>query len=182
VCLDSSVVRGRSAVVLAIALVATWAVAGPAQALEPGVFIDPGSPAGKEYSVPLSVLRGASSGRPGGGGAAPPLFGIGISPSSVSPPTGQTGKRAERSRRTTGAQPGTQNSAASGAHSSGASGGPQASGAASVSSAAPAQSTVLQDLTRHGSAAPSVALFGALVVLGGFGLGVLLLAARRRVG
>ena len=47
---------------LASALVATWLVAGPAAALEPGVFVDPGSPAGKEYGVPLSELRGAASG------------------------------------------------------------------------------------------------------------------------
>jgi hypothetical protein len=41
---------------------------------------------------------------------------------------------------------------------------------------------VLKDLTHHGSAVPAVVLFGALVVLGGLGLGLLFRAAGRRLG
>ena len=70
----------RFAVVLAVALAAGWALTGTAAALEPGVFVDPGSPAGKEYGVPLSDLRGDASGHAPVGNEAPPLFGIGISP------------------------------------------------------------------------------------------------------
>jgi hypothetical protein len=168
----------RSAVALAIALVGTWAVAGPAEALEPGVFIDPGSPAGKEYSVPLSALRGAASGRPGAGGGAQPLFGIGVSPPRASPQAGRVRTRGERSRRSTRAQPTRRNGGAPGSQAPGGTRGP---GGEPGSGAPPAESTALEDLTHHGSAAPAVALLVALIVLGGFGLGVLLLAAGRRL-
>jgi hypothetical protein len=57
-----------------------------ASAQERGVFVDPDSPAGKEYAIPLEQARGEaagdSSGREGGGVAngssAQPLFGVGI--------------------------------------------------------------------------------------------------------
>jgi hypothetical protein len=163
----------RFPVVLAIALIGSWAVAGPAQALEPGVFIDPGSPAGKEYSVPLSVLRGAASGRPGGGGGAPPLFGVGVSAPRVSPRARPARNHGGRSRRTTGAQSSRPSSQAPGA---------QTAAAASSSGAAPAAGIAPSDLTTHGSATPAVALIGALVVLGGLGAGAVMLAARRRLG
>ena len=60
--------------------VAALAFAAPAAALQSGVFVDPGSPAGKEYAFPLSVLRGQGAGHVSPTDAAEPLFGVGISP------------------------------------------------------------------------------------------------------
>ena len=52
-------------------------LAAPAVAQEDGVFVDPDSPAGKEYAIPLEEARrhGAGGGAPG---ASQPLFGAGI--------------------------------------------------------------------------------------------------------
>ncbi|MGI8559333.1 MAG: hypothetical protein ACR2ND_13700 [Solirubrobacteraceae bacterium] len=71
---------------MAIGLLAA-ASPGQALALEPGVHVDPGSPAAKEYAFPLSSARGISGGSPGatakGSPAAPALFGAGITRRSV---------------------------------------------------------------------------------------------------
>lgn len=161
----------RFAATLAIALAASWAIAGPAAALEPGVFVDPGSPAGKEYGIPLSELRGAASGHVPAGNQSPPLFGIGISAhgarGGVSPsaPRGAGSRHSPRAHTTAGRR------AAAASRGAGA----RAAGAA------PASGPVLAQITRHGSAVPAVALIGALIVLGGLGVGGLLVAARRRV-
>jgi hypothetical protein len=68
------------AVVAALSVLLALPVA--AQAQEPGVFVDPDSPAGTEYEIPLEAARrdGAPDAerRGGGGQAAPPLFGQGI--------------------------------------------------------------------------------------------------------
>ena len=167
----------RFAVVLAIALTAGWAHSGTAAALEPGVFVDPGSPAGKEYGVPLSDLRGAASGHAPVGNEAPPLFGIGISPAGASGAAERAAARGglHRSRRPhpvggrrpVGAMP------ASGVSAAGT--GPP--GGASAVSGAP-----LAGLTRHGSSAPAVILLEGLVVLGGLGAGAALIGARRWLG
>jgi hypothetical protein len=56
--------------------------APPAVAQQDGVFVDPDSPAGKEYAVPIDQARGDAA---GGGDAGPgeePLFGEGIEPPS----------------------------------------------------------------------------------------------------
>jgi hypothetical protein len=52
-------------------------LAAPAVAQVDGVFVDPDSPAGKEYAIPLEEARrhGAGGGAPGAG---QPLFGAGI--------------------------------------------------------------------------------------------------------
>ena len=74
---------------LAVVAVLCCAMAPPgAQAQEPGVHIDPQSPAGTEYALPLVQARGdnaapRSGGSTGGGsaaqpGAAPARFGAGI--------------------------------------------------------------------------------------------------------
>ena len=66
-------------------LVGALALPAMAQAQGPGVFVDPESPAGTEYAIPLEEARrhGAPDAepRPGAGDAAPPLFGEGITPS-----------------------------------------------------------------------------------------------------
>jgi hypothetical protein len=167
----------RFAVILAVALAAGWALTGTAAALEPGVFVDPGSPAGKEYGVPLSDLRGDASGHAPVGNEAPPLFGIGISPADASgaavPAAARGGLHRSRrghpvsGRRPAGVTPAVGVSAA---------GTGPPSGASAVSGAA------LAGLTRHGSSAPEVILIEGLVVLGGLGVGAALVVARRRLG
>lgn len=176
----------RSAVALAISLLVTWAVAGPAAALESGVFIDPGSPAGKEYSVPLSVLRGAASGRPGGGGATQPLFGVGISSARLGIGSARAATKAGpgalhrgRSPRRTPAPPAGTNGSGTGTNTTGPATKP---GAADLGGVASDNGPTLADLTRHGSSTAAVALIGALVVLGGLALGAVILATGRRLG
>jgi hypothetical protein len=73
------------------------AIPAAAQA-EPGLTVDPESPAGVEYAVPLDHARnpgggsGGSAGNSGGGGSGQ-LFGAGITPSSGSSggPRGRSG-------------------------------------------------------------------------------------------
>jgi len=73
--------RGRALTAALVgALAVALMIAAPAAALERGVFVDPGSPAGKEYSFPLSVLRGAATGYAAPDGVSQPLFGVGIHP------------------------------------------------------------------------------------------------------
>jgi hypothetical protein len=46
-----------------------------------GVHVDPGSPAGKQYSIPVSTARSQASGYASGSNAgSPPLFGVGVTP------------------------------------------------------------------------------------------------------
>jgi hypothetical protein len=68
-----------------IALILAALAAPPASAQEDGVFVDPESPAGKEYAVPLEEARRQASGASAGdsrgdGGGGQPLFGVGIEP------------------------------------------------------------------------------------------------------
>ena len=74
---------GGVAIVAALVL----GLGGTASAVEPGVHVDPGSPAGKEYAIPLDQARNDAlppgGGHAGGGGGAPgsgasPLFGAGV--------------------------------------------------------------------------------------------------------
>ena len=69
----------RAVVAFLLGLLALPAVA---QAQGRGVFVDPDSPAGKEYAIPLEEARRQAApdaeSRPGGDDAASPLFGAGI--------------------------------------------------------------------------------------------------------
>jgi len=74
-----------------IALLTAFAVAyapeaalGSQPALQPGVHVDPGSPAGKEYQIPITAARGQVAGGSSSNSANPPLFGVGVTP----PPSG----------------------------------------------------------------------------------------------
>ena len=164
----------RFAVVLAVGVAAGGALAGTASAHGSGVFVDPGSPAGKEYGVPLSDLRGTASGHVPVGDETPPLFGIGISPTSggAGPtPRAQGGLRRDRparvaTRRRAGAVPPSAGGGASGIGPTGAS---------------PVDGAVLAGLTHHGSPVPAVTLFAGLILLGGLAVGAGLVAARRRL-
>jgi hypothetical protein len=75
-------------------VVGVGAAAPVASAAEPGVTIDPGSPAGKEYALPVDRARHEAGGLPSGGGSGPSggsgsggassgggeLFGAGVTP------------------------------------------------------------------------------------------------------
>jgi hypothetical protein len=73
---------------IAVALLITALAPTPLALAQDGVFVDPESPAGKEYAIPLEQARreaaGGGSGRGGeaGGGSSgatgQPLFGVGI--------------------------------------------------------------------------------------------------------
>lgn len=82
-------------------------LAGPASlagALEPGVHADPGSPAAKEYALPLAQAREMGGGRPirGRSGA---LFGAGIEPSRRAPARHEGGAASASSNRRPSARP-----------------------------------------------------------------------------
>ena len=70
-----------------IALLVLVVAAPPAIARDDGVSVDPDSPAGVEYAVPLDQARREATGTAGGGSAGTdrgqPLFGVGIEPSSA---------------------------------------------------------------------------------------------------
>ncbi|HEY2592460.1 MAG TPA: hypothetical protein VGK33_01015 [Chloroflexota bacterium] len=170
-------VRARFALALGVVLAVSWGVASPAVALEPGVYVDPGSPAGKEYSVPLSVLRQSASGHGGVGSGTQPLFGIGISPPRVGPQASRAPKHGDGSGQTTHAQP----TAGSGAAPAARPPGTASAGRTGPAGAAAPGSAALADLTHQRSAAPAVALLAALVVFGGLALGTVILATRRRL-
>lgn len=71
------ITAARAATVTLLCAVFAGAAAGvPAFALEPGVHVDPGSPAAKEYALPLTQARQTGSSQ---GGA---LFGAGITHSA----------------------------------------------------------------------------------------------------
>src|SRR3954452_8534161 len=84
------VVRGRITSLAALSVLGFAAAAGSAHA-EPGLTVDPDSPAGVEYAVPLDSARGhgGGGGAPGGGSAparggnSPALFGSGIKTASA---------------------------------------------------------------------------------------------------
>ncbi|MCW3027097.1 MAG: hypothetical protein JWN81_308 [Solirubrobacterales bacterium] len=62
-----------------------------ASALEPGVHVDPGSPAAKEYALPLNQAR--QTGSPSQSTSEGTLFGAGIKPPGSGGSTGGGGRR-----------------------------------------------------------------------------------------
>jgi hypothetical protein len=76
--------------VAAIAASMSAQLASPALGLEPGVHIDPGSPAAKEYALPVNQARVTGSGGERSGESPEKLFGAGIKP----PSSGSKGGRA----------------------------------------------------------------------------------------
>jgi hypothetical protein len=80
---SASGMRARASAAAGVVLIATCFGAPQAMAQSPpnGVHIDPGSPAGKQYQIPIPAARqqaSGSSGTGGGTGANPPLFGVGV--------------------------------------------------------------------------------------------------------
>jgi hypothetical protein len=148
-----------------------------AMAQGPGVFVDPDSPAGKEYALPLDQARreaapdasgpgagrtGRDSGGDASGSTAPPLFGEGIEPSDGAAAgkdgdSGATDSSDSSNRRRDGETPG------AGLASRAGDGAPTARGSAAIEAAA-----------GEGSGALLTAGMGAAVLavglLAGFGL------------
>jgi hypothetical protein len=79
-------------------------VGAPAWAQEPGVTVDPNSPAGAEYALPLDNVRGnaaAGSGSGSAGSSGAQLFGVGIGRSGgggSGPGAGGTGTTGDATR------------------------------------------------------------------------------------
>jgi hypothetical protein len=100
---------GACLALLLSSIAMVWPATAPAQD-EPGVVVDPDSPAGKEYAIPLDEARresgatipgggGGSDDSSGGGAASGALFGAGISPKpgSTARPSGKSGNGSESS-------------------------------------------------------------------------------------
>jgi hypothetical protein len=153
------------AIVLAVVTIFSFATAGVASGLEPGVHVDPGSPAAKEYALPLNQARGTGS-APAAGQAAATPFGAGIHPGGGSG-SGSAGGRPSAQKAThIGATPVSAR-------------GPSGSPGTSIVPAA-----VLRASGEHGSSGGDgsiLALVGggvAVLVLGGLG-GIVMRRARR---
>lgn len=88
--------------VQAVLWAATTVLPASALAQEDGVFVDPDSPAGKEYAIPLDeARREATGGEDGTPGSAPPLFGEGVMPESA-PREHDASDRRDRNRSSSG--------------------------------------------------------------------------------
>jgi hypothetical protein len=159
------------------------ALVGSAAALEPGVHVSPGSPAGKEYSFPLDVLRAQAVGHYAAQGVAQPLFGVGIGP--VAPGIasgGLNGAVGQPAVTGLGAASGpVQGAGASGATTragtAGRSGATSESGLASQSQLSPAE---IRNLTRTQSPVGEIALLTVLVLAAGLAGAAVFAALRRR--
>jgi hypothetical protein len=150
----------------AVALAGGALAAAPASALEPGVHVDPGSPAAKEYAIPLGQARQLGGVESYSSSSETKLFGAGIK----RPPGGSSGTRARGHRRD-----GAGSGGAVGSGTGGGGGSPGGTGASAESTAAGAQlpSSVLRAVHEHASGDSSLlVLIGggvAILVLGAFG-------------
>jgi hypothetical protein len=148
------------------------------------IHIDPGSPAGKQYGIPLWVLRGEGSGQQSPQGVPPPpLFGVGIGPAGANGGSGVTGGGASRGAAaggSVGSGRGSGRAGAGGQSGRGGRGGSPSRGGANAENGSLTAATIAQ-LTRESSSTPLIALIAAAVLLAGLALGtVMLLAGRRR--
>jgi hypothetical protein len=147
---------------------AALVLAQPAMALAPGVFVNPGSPAGKEYSFPLSVLRGNAAGQASPAGASQPQFGLGITPAG---PSG-SGTATSRTRG---------NSAGARPHHGVRSGHHRVTGrTAHPNPGRRDAETALASLARPSSDVPQIALIAAVLLVVAVASGAGIAAARRR--
>jgi hypothetical protein len=187
--------RQRGAAIrVAVGTLALVCTVGPASAaaLETGVHVDPGSPAAKEYALPLEQARQTDA-TPKSSGQAP-LFGAGIKPpggssptisSSTSSPTSGS-SRSPRSSRAGGSSRGGGNRGAGGSSRAGLEGaGRTAAIRRREENAAyvgpPFTSADLRTSSSGGGDGSLLALIGggiAVLILGGFG-GTVLRHSRR---
>jgi hypothetical protein len=171
-------VRGKITALAAGTLMAACGIPASASAAEPGFTVDPQSPAGVEYQVPLDSARGqggggsshdhGGGGLSGGGGggssgggsnaasSSPILFGSGITPAAGGPAGAKSKSSGGRHHR--------------GGQASGGSG--SAAGGLSVPSA-------LSTTASYSSTGPVAGIVGAILLVGG-GLGLVLRLRARR--
>lgn len=140
----------------------TWglsaAAAQAATGLEPGVHVDPGSPAAKEYALPLNQARQTGAGASSSSTSSGPLFGAGIKP----PGAGGSSHSGSGSGSGTGKATGR----------GGAAGPNGASGAARLSTLPAAVLRASSSQASSGGGGSILALLGggvAILVLGGLG-------------
>src|SRR4051812_11822290 len=145
--------------IVALVVIGTSATARPAAGQEPGVVVDPDSPAGKEYAFPLDVQRAAAVGRDAVQGVAQPLFGVGVTHAAAGRSGSSSGSSASKASRRTPR--------------------PSASSRTRAGKRAP-DAAAIAGLSRPRSTTPAVALATLAVVLGGLLLGGLIVLARRR--
>lgn len=79
---------------VALLVVACLAFPAWASALEPGVHVDPGSPAAKEYVLPLNQARATGGDRGSRSSSEGSLFGAGIKPPSSGGSSGGSARAA----------------------------------------------------------------------------------------
>jgi hypothetical protein len=169
VVLDWMLVRGKIPSLAALSLLGLTGASGVAQA-EPGLTVDPDSPAGVEYAVPLDSGRG-HGGNPGSGGGgttaqsggadSPVLFGSGIKAASGGSGAGSGSPGDDKP----GAKPNDGGNSASG------SGGRLGTGTPAV---APVTASA-----NYSTTGPIAAIIGGVLLLGG-GLGLFLRLRARR--
>ena len=173
-------VRGRFLAGAALTAVMTVLGALPtnATAQEPGVIVDPGSPAGKEYALPIDTARGEGQGRGGSQGQTStpgrtPPFGQGV--------TSTQGRASDGSISDSGVTKASRGTASSGNGDDGGSRSGPGEGAGSGSATAASTADVPSASASSGStgaAAPTVGAILAVLAAGGLG-GVLV---RRKRG
>lgn len=136
-----------------------------ALAAQPGVHVDPGSPAGKQYAIPVASARSEAAGQTGSNVSEnPPAFGVGITPSPTAPTRhGTSGLSPRRASSETSSKR---------RHANNASG-----GSAGPNSQSPTPPGAIQASTTGGSGWLALVLGGMLVLLIG-GAGGLLLRRR----
>jgi len=132
---------GFAVLALAVSMLAVLPAAS--FALEPGVHADPGSPAEKQYVLPLNQARG-TGGETSSHSSSPRLFGAGIKPPGGGGSTG--GGSRSSTRAGSGAAAGNRNER----HTNGA-GGVRAGGAAAGAHGAPLPDAVLRASRSQGS-------------------------------
>jgi hypothetical protein len=152
--------------------------AAPAAALQPGVFINPGSPAGKEYAFPLSVLRAQGAGKPAPNpNSSEPPFGVGVTAAHAGaggqgPGSSGAGRRRRPHAATGGGKSG------SGGPGGGTTGG-RAGSAAPAPLSAGAQASLAR-IAAPGSSLGPMILIVAIVLVAGLACGVGLRVLGRR--
>jgi hypothetical protein len=145
----------------ALCALAACLAAAPSHALEPGVHADPGSPAEKEYVLPLDQARG--TGREASSSShssSPHLFGAGIKP-----PRGGAGGG--------GSGGGTQPSSTAGAGKGGA----ERAGGATGGAAAGGRGSTVPDAALRASRSRGSSGNGSLLALIGGGIAILVAGA-----
>jgi hypothetical protein len=165
----------RTSMVVAIALLAagsSGAMAPGAAGLEPGVHVDPGSPAAKEYALPLS--QGRQTGGATSSASSETPFGAGIKPPrSGGPGSGRGGAGGGSRPRAAGAgTPGNQPAGRAR---------PGSRGVQASSVLLPPAVRQAEDTTSSGGTGSLAVLIGggvAILVIGGFG-GTVLRHSRR---